>query len=459
MTSLTPAGLSSLFAERLGTGTFVTSVERGPVGNGQEVWFVDTESDAGTGRFVLRRTAPGGPLDWTDREREFRTLAAVAAAGLPVPHGRWFEPEGGTLDGAYFVMDRLPGDPVRKASRNHRSRVAVDLGLWLARLHGAAIDAGDIGHSTGADAATATREELALWARRYRNDRAAPIPPLGVVLAHLARSLPGGGEQAVLLWGDAGAHNVLHDNGAVTAVLDWELSHFGDPHEDLGSLAWSYGGSGDFDTALAAYEEESGRAMDRDRIRFFEVMACATRSVMLVTATANYLAGRTSAPNLAGLGLQLVPANLERAGRLLGWEPADLPSVAPAGTDPDRIRPDVAELLEGTIRFLVEQALPATDDPVLRRGLKTTEAILATAAHRIVTEPVRNLELRAERAELMAGFRDAGLDVGSGFEDSAIAVETDEAFAPLREELHRHLMADIAVRRALAGPLNDLYGG
>ena len=122
MNPVTPERLTPIFAEHLGRDVGVTTVERGPVGNGQEVWFVDV--DIGDDRFVLRRTAPGGPLEWTDRGREFEILVAVAAAGLPVPRVRWAEPKGGTLDGPYFVMDRMEGEPVRRVSTDVRAAVA-----------------------------------------------------------------------------------------------------------------------------------------------------------------------------------------------------------------------------------------------------------------------------------------------------------------------------------------------
>lgn len=456
MTKPTPDLLTPLFAAHLGGDAVVTGVGRGPVGNGQEVWFVDVAP--GSRQFVLRRTAPHGPLEWTDREREFETLVALASTGLPVPKGRWSEPDGNSIGGAYFVMDRLGGEPIRRVSPEIASNIASDIGRWMAVLHQSSIDTARLGHTTFADAADATAAELDAWAGRYRADRPAELPVIGVLLAHLNQTARGQSEAAVLLWGDAGPHNVLHESGTVTGLLDWELSHVGDAHEDLGSLAWSYHDSGMFDVALDAYEAQSGRTMDRDRIRWFEAMACATRSIMLLNALSGYVSGATDAPNLAGLGLHLVPANLERAGHLLDWQKAPTPNLTESDTDPDRIRPDGAELLAGTVRFLHNRVLPATEDPTVRRGLRTTEALLATAALRMAVDAGVNSERRRARDALLAELTAAGVDTDSGLEHAAAIVETDPEFASLRPSVHSFLMTDVAAMYALAGPLNELYG-
>jgi hypothetical protein len=199
--------------------------------------------------------------------------------------------------------------------------------------------------------------------------------------------------------------------------------------------------------------------MDRERISYFEVMACVTRSIMLVNALHHYVTGATSAPNLAGLGLHLIPASLERAGRLLEWGTAPTPQLGVANPDPDRVRPDAADLLDGTVRFLHESVLPAIDDPVLRRGLRTTEAIVATAALRAGADPDADDERRRHRTALIAELAAAGIDTASGLEAAAVQVESDDAYRSLRPQVRDHLMTEIAAMRALAGPLNDLYGG
>ncbi len=59
-------------------------------------------------------------------------------------------------------------------------------------------------------------------------------------LAHLAlevlrRLAPASVPRTVVCHGDVGPGNFLHDGARVTALLDWEFAHLGDPMDDL---AW-----------------------------------------------------------------------------------------------------------------------------------------------------------------------------------------------------------------------------
>lgn len=105
-----------------------------------------------------------------------------------------------------------------------------------------------------------------------------PIIALG--LRWLADNLPSPVEP-VLNHGDYRLGNLLCEQGELTGVLDWELAHFGDPHEDLafGCMAvWRFAnyaqpalGLGSLQDYFAAYEAESGRRVDPARFRFWSV--------------------------------------------------------------------------------------------------------------------------------------------------------------------------------------------
>src|SRR5205814_481512 len=81
--------------------------------------------------------------------------------------------------------------------------------------------------------------------------------------------------------GDFRNGNLIVGNDGLRAVLDWELTHLGDPMEDLGWLcvkAWRFGvdkpvgGFGDYADLFAAYERTSRRMVDPDVVRWWEVL-------------------------------------------------------------------------------------------------------------------------------------------------------------------------------------------
>jgi hypothetical protein len=63
----------------------------------------------------------------------------------------------------------------------------------------------------------------------------------------------------------------------VTAVLDWELAHLGDPMDDLAWLSWraTQHSFPDFPERLREYEALSGISVGDDRVRYYRVNACA----------------------------------------------------------------------------------------------------------------------------------------------------------------------------------------
>ena len=85
----------------------------------------------------------------------------------------------------------------------------------------------------------------------------------------------------VLLHGDFRMGNIMVAAHGLAAVLDWELAHLGDRHQDLafGCInSWRFGhidrpafGMGQLDDLWAAYEKESGVAVDPARFRWWLV--------------------------------------------------------------------------------------------------------------------------------------------------------------------------------------------
>ena len=82
--------------------------------------------------------------------------------------------------------------------------------------------------------------------------------------------------------GDTGPGNFMYSGGRVTAVVDWELAHLGDPMDDIAwlSLRATQEPFTDFPTRLREYEELSGNTIDEDRVHYYQVMAETKLQVM-----------------------------------------------------------------------------------------------------------------------------------------------------------------------------------
>jgi hypothetical protein len=81
----------------------------------------------------------------------------------------------------------------------------------------------------------------------------------------------------VLVQGDTGPGNFVYVEDRVSAILDWECGHFGDPMEDLGHLysraffhPW-----GDMPRLIEAYSAATNQAVDKDKLHFYRVASFA----------------------------------------------------------------------------------------------------------------------------------------------------------------------------------------
>jgi prepilin-type processing-associated H-X9-DG protein len=154
-----------------------------------------------------------------------------------------------------------------------RMAVATDFMEQLARLH--AIDI----HATPVDGmgpVLRPPQEIAnrLAAMRERNSGAAWDPLIHLSLDWLAANVPADTVDPVVVHGDAGPANFLFADGRVTILLDWELTHYGDPMADLAMLCLRmlFQPFVALPDAFAAYEAAGGPKVDLARVRYWRLL-------------------------------------------------------------------------------------------------------------------------------------------------------------------------------------------
>ncbi|AWW73529.1 phosphotransferase family protein [Erythrobacter sp. KY5] len=225
--------------------------------------------------FVLRRAPSLAFME--DRpfghDVEAAVIEAARAAGVTAPQVvAVLEPQDGI--GSGFVMRALPGTPNPKEILlfDEADALLKQAARDLARIH-------SLGRGDVPDAVPVMDYRQAIADLRAQFEEAGgdrPIIALG--LKWMADNCPDECEP-VLNHGDYRMGNLLAQPGRLTGVLDWELAHFGDRHEDLafGCMAvWRFArydrpalGLGSLEDYFAAYEAEAGVSVDRDRFRYW----------------------------------------------------------------------------------------------------------------------------------------------------------------------------------------------
>ena len=241
-------------------GGTVVDIRRQP--RWRPVWFADIERDGETLELVVRGDRTDMPLIFPLRH-EMTLQAMLHDAGIPTPavHG-WID------DPMAYVMDRVGGQQDFVGTSDADRRAAVDDYLQiLARMH--ALDVGpfaEAGIMRAAEPADSGWFGMSRYEDVYRSTKNGPDPFMEFCLGWLHRDPPRSkGRESVIVWDSGQFHNA---DGRITAVLDLEIGHIGDPMMDL--AAWrmrdTIVGYGSFPDLYARYEELTGAPVDREAL-------------------------------------------------------------------------------------------------------------------------------------------------------------------------------------------------
>jgi aminoglycoside phosphotransferase (APT) family kinase protein len=161
-----------------------------------------------------------------------------------------------------------------------REQVAFDFMRQLAMLHNEDVTKLPLqGFPAITSLAAYLRKRIESLARKHAEHPEDPL--LVFALRWMLDHLPGDPARIVLVHGDAGPANFLYHEGKVTAVLDWEMTHLGDPMEDLAWIAIRnlFQSFVEFPKCFAAYEAAGGAKVDLQRVRWYRTYALMTLTV------------------------------------------------------------------------------------------------------------------------------------------------------------------------------------
>ena len=258
----------------------------------QQNWRLDVEvaggPRAGLHAWVLRTDAAASLDVSLDRVAEFRCIEAAHKAGVRVAEpiaasgdkgliGRPFAIQAlvaGTAQGRRIVRD--PG------LAGFGDALARDIGAELAKIHGV-VPASGVVPFLPIPMTNPSRRVVAEL-RRALDGASEARPALEYILVWLEQNAP---EPAALtlVHGDFRTGNYMVDGGKLTAVLDWEFCHWGDPREDLGwfiARCWRFGnddkvagGIAKLACLLDGYNAAATVKVGAGELAYFEVQAAA----------------------------------------------------------------------------------------------------------------------------------------------------------------------------------------
>lgn len=157
-------------------------------------------------------------------------------------------------------------------------------------------------------------------------------------------------QATVLLQGDTGPANFMFDDDGVTAVVDWEWGHYGDPMEDLGNIwlrDFFYPSSaGDLSPYFDRYAKASGFALDHASIRYYRVHQLVRSVIGLVDITERKPDWRMPLPLNLGYRALIDVETCRAIAEASGWPPLAEPPLDSIAESDESLYQTLAQQME-----------------------------------------------------------------------------------------------------------------
>ncbi len=281
------------------TGVSISDLDRMAGGASKEQFAFTLRHDGSPeGERLVLRMDPLESIAQTCRGREAQIQKAMDGI-VPVPQIAFVDRDGDLLGQPGLITRFVKGvTKPTEITAQGVSGIGLRFDSWLDRLGPQFIDNLALIHafdwqsadlSLFAAPAAGTRQaamhQINWWSHVWRHDMLEPVPIVTLTERWLRENAPVT-ERPVLVHADYRIGNFMFEepSGRFTAVLDWELAHIGDHHEDLAwamqQLFGTYREDGTFlvsgllprDEFIAGYEAKSGNRIDSATLHYFEVL-------------------------------------------------------------------------------------------------------------------------------------------------------------------------------------------
>ncbi len=381
----------------------VTSVAPLTGGASRATSAVAAERDDGSTWNLILQSEPGERRHPEGMALEAEIITAAGTAGVPVasvvathPAAEPENPD--ALGSSWFLSEAVEGETIARrilrdeAFAGARAVLPAQLGAALAATHTAALDGLE---------GLERQDELVRY-REVADELGLVSPAFELAFRWLERHRPTATTET-LVHGDFRLGNLIIDASGLSAVIDWELAHIGDPMEDLGWLcvrAWRFGGPkpvaglGDYDELFAAYEQASGRAVDPEVVRWWEVLGTLKWGIMCGMQAERHRSGATRSVELAAIGRRIPEQEFDLMMLLGAREPGpadDGPEPSPSAASAETSTLDLID----AVREFIQNDVMTGDNPRVAFHGRVAANVLAMVERDLTLGPDQDTAHRA----------------------------------------------------------------
>lgn len=248
--------------------------------------------------FILRQDWAGGATD-TIVEAEYELLRLVADGDIKAPAPLLVEPSSEPTGAPFVLLTLMPGAMNGGLFAPPASeRLAMQFADQLAQLHNLPVAPFE---QAGVPTADLTRAQLFAGIEKFRENQATlgmTCKTIDAAIDWLSQNLDGVEERAALIHNDLGFHNSLTEGEDLTAILDWELAHIGNPAADLGYCKHFIEKMTPWRAFLDRYEAAGGHKFNPHTLRFYTLWSGVRLYGLIMQARAALAAGLVRDPEI-----------------------------------------------------------------------------------------------------------------------------------------------------------------
>ncbi|MBT6583547.1 MAG: phosphotransferase family protein [Gammaproteobacteria bacterium] len=300
--------------EKWGTPVTVCDVEKIFGGASRETYKLTLEVDGETRGVILRRDPPSSLID-TERHLEYGAYDRIYPTDIPVPEPLFLENSTDFLEQPFSIMAAIENPmsdvaPLSSEQKQEIGKQKYNLLGSLAAKDPLALKFDEI--MPVPDVAATAKEQLAYWQGVINDDEIHPQPIAQAAIRWLGENLPPPAQKISIVHGDYRTGNFLfNDQSQITAILDWEMCHLGDPLEDL---AWSLDPlwSGEdlelagrlipHDQAVQTWCEASGLSCNEQALKWWRIFVAVKAVAIWISSSENFEKGEGKDSILAMAG-------------------------------------------------------------------------------------------------------------------------------------------------------------
>ncbi len=310
--------------QQVGHAVRVGAVRRFPVGFSWLTYAVPVTGLQADGRpeeLILRLGPDYGLFAPYSAVPQVLAMQSLVGTVVPLPRVYWSSDDASILGAPFLFCEKMSGAAVvpwvaagqpglEAGYRQHLAEQFVDA---LAALHRVPWQDRPIAELAQAiTSANAAARNVEYWQARIQRWAMRPYPLAEWGIRWLKAHAPAAPRVAIV-HGDYRTGNFLEENGRITAILDWELVHLGDPHEDLGwaSLPMYMGGSklicrlAEPEWFYARYSEKVGFEVSTASLRYYQALSLLKLAATHMAAARCFEEGRFNDMRMPAMGSQI----------------------------------------------------------------------------------------------------------------------------------------------------------